>query len=273
MGKIKKFVTIAVSLFAFTTTLSGCEKIKQTSNQPHRPKIIIGCDQYPPFNYLNEDGIPTGIDMDLASEAFGRMGYDVEIDYIEWEKKKNLLESGQIDCIWDCFTMKGRIEDYRWAGPYMVSNQVVAVNENSDIYTLQDLAGKNVAVQTTTKPEEIFLHDEDERIPQLGNLICLEHRELIFTFLGKGYADAIAAHETSIIQNMKDYDSKFRILEEPLMTVGIGVAFAKNDTRGLDEKLNQTLEEMRMDGTSEKIIGKYLENPEKYLEVDQLEEQ
>lgn len=273
MGKIKKFVTIAVSLFAFSTTLSGCEKIKQTSNQPHRSKIIIGCDQYPPFNYLNEDGIPTGIDMDLASEAFGRMGYDVEIDYIEWEKKKDLLESGQIDCIWDCFTMKGRQDDYQWAGPYMVSNQVVAVNESSDIYTLQDLAGKNVAVQTTTKPEEIFLHDEDERIPQLGNLICLEHRELIFTFLGKGYADAIAAHETSIIQNMKDYDSKFRILEEPLMTVGIGVAFAKNDTRGLDEKLNQTLEEMRMDGTSEKIIGKYLENPEKYLEVDQLEEQ
>ena len=28
----------------------------------------------------------------------------------------------------------------------------------------------------------------------------------------------------------------------------------------------------RNDGTSEKIIGKYLENPEKYLEVDQLEE-
>ena len=71
---------------------------------------------------------------------------------------------------------------------------------------------------------------------------------------------------------MKDYDSEFRILEEPLMTVGIGVAFAKNDTRGLAEELNQVLEEMRNDGTSEKIIGKYLENPEKYLEVGQLEE-
>ena len=146
------------------------------------------------------------------------------------------------------------------------------MNESSDIYTLQDLEGKNLAVQTTTKPEEIFLKREDERIPKLGNLICLEHRELIFTFLGKGYADAIAAHETSIIQNMKDYDSEFRILEEPLMTVGIGVAFAKNDTRGLAEELNQVLEEMRNDGTSEKIIGKYLENPEKYLEVGQLEE-
>ena len=30
------------------------------------------------------------------------------------------------------------------------------------------------------------------------------------------------------------------------------------------------LEEMRRDGTSRKIIGKYLDDPEKYLEVDDL---
>lgn len=72
---------------------------------------------------------------------------------------------------------------------------------------------------------------------------------------------------------MKDYDVKFRILDEPLMTVGIGVAFSKNETRDLPEKLEQTLDEMKEDGTSAKIIGKYLDNPEKYLEVDQLEEE
>ena len=37
--------------------------------------------------------------------------------------------------------------------------------------------------------------------------------------------------------------------------------------------LEQTLDEMREDGTSAKIIGKYLDDPEKYLEVDQLEEE
>ena len=57
------------------------------------------------------------------------------------------------------------------------------------------------------------------------------------------------------------------------MTVGIGVAFSKNETRDLPEKLGQTLDEMREDGTSAKIIGKYLDDPEKYLEVDQLEEE
>ena len=129
----------------------------------------------------------------------------------------------------------------------------------------------NVAVQSTTKPEDIFLKRTDERIPKLANLISLGHRELIYTFLGKGYVDAVAAHEESIVQYMKDYDTNFRILEEPLMTVGIGVAFAKNDDRGICEELDQVLEEMRQDGTSLKIIGKYLDDPEKYLEVDGFE--
>ena len=147
---------------------------------------------------------------------------------------------------------------------------MVAVNENSDIYKLSDLEGKNLAVQSTTKPESIFLNRTDERIPKLGNLISLGHRELIYTFLGKGYVDAVAAHEESIVQYRKDYDASFRILEEPLMITGIGVAFAKEDDRGICEQMGQTLEEMRLDGTSLKIIEKYLDDPQKYLEVDDL---
>ena len=203
-------------------------------------------------------------------EAFGRMGYKIEIIPISWEQKKKLLENGEIDCIMGCFSMEGRLDDYRWAGPYIASRQVVAVNESSDIYKLSDLEGKNLAVQSTTKPEGIFLNRTDERIPKLGNLISLGHRELIYTFLGKGYVDAVAAHEESIVQYMKDYDASFRILEEPLMITGIGVAFAKEDDRGICEQMDQTLEEMRQDGTSLKIIEKYLDDPQKYLEVDDL---
>ena len=124
------------------------------------------------------------------------------------------------------------------------------------------------AVQSTTKPESIFLNQTDERIPKLGNLIILGHRELIYTFLGKGYVDAVAAHEESVVQYMKDYDASFRILEEPLMITGIGVAFAKEDDRGICEQMGQTQEEMRLDGTSLKIIEKYLDDPQKYLEVE-----
>ena len=251
-------------------TLAGCKNTDNTKEETEKPVITLGSDNYPPYNYLNEDGVPTGIDVELATEAFKRMGYQVEVVQINWEKKKELVESGEIDCIMGCFSMEGRLDDYRWAGPYIASRQVVAVNENSEIYKLSDLEGKNLAVQSTTKPESIFLNRTDERIPKLGNLISLGHRELIYTFLGKGYVDAVAAHEESIVQYRKDYDASFRILEEPLMITGIGVAFAKEDDRGICEQMGQTLEEMRLDGTSLKIIEKYLDDPQKYLEVDDL---
>ena len=251
-------------------TLAGCKNTDNTKEESEKPVITLGSDSYPPYNYLNEDGVPTGIDVELATEAFKRMGYQVNVVQINWEEKKELVERGKIDCIMGCFSMEGRLNDYRWAGPYIASRQVVAVNEDSEIYKLSDLEGKKLAVQSTTKPEGIFLDRLDKRIHKLGNLISLGHRELIYTFLRKGYVDAVAAHEESIVQYMKDYDIDFRILEESLMITGIGVAFAKDDDRGICEQMSRTLEEMRQDGTSLKIIEKYLDDPQKYLEVDDL---
>ena len=170
-------------------------------------QLVVGSDTYPPYIYLNNDGVPTGIDVEIATEAFRRMGYAARFETIDWEQKTNLVESGAIDCIWGCFSMDGREEAYRWAGPYMVSRQVVAV-------------------------------------------------------------DAIASHETTILQYMKDNAVDFRILEEPLLVTGLGIAFARNDTRGLDSQLTDTLAQMRADGTLERIIGRYLENAAQYLEVD-----
>lgn len=262
--KGKRIIQSVLSLSLLICLLSGCKTSDLELDESNLPVITLGSDNYPPYNYLNEDGNPTGIDVDLAREAFKRLGYRVEVVSIDWEKNKELLESGKIDCVMACFSMEGRLDDYKWAGPYIASRQVIAVNEDSDIHTLDDLRGKNVAVQSTTKPEGILLNGNYN----VGNLISLNHRELIFTFLQKGYVDAIGAHEESIIQYMKDDNAHFRILEEPLMRVGVGVAFSKNDKRNLCEKLDQTLNKMRKDGTSKKIIGKYLSNPEKYLEVD-----
>lgn len=235
------------------------------------PQIIVGSDDYPPFNYSDENGQPTGIDVDLAKEAFGRMGYRAVFRQINWEEKKEMLDAGEIDCVWGSFSMDGREEEYNWAGPYMVSRQVVAVNESSDIYTLKDLEGKRVAVQSTTKPEEIFGNHEDSRIPNIKDLFSMQNRELIYPFLSKGYVDAVAAHETAILQYMKDYNLQYRVLEEPLLTVGLGVAFNKEDKREIAETLTETFKEMRADGSAEKIISNYLDGAEKYLEVDAYE--
>ena len=275
MKKYRRGLRLAACLLALATCavlLCSClHPGKADSYTAAMPVIVVGSDNYPPFIYLNNDSTPTGIDVDIATEAFARIGYAVRFEIIDWEQKTNLVESGAIDCIWGCFSMDGREQLYRWVGPYMVSRQVVAVNADSGIETLADLAGKTMMVQSTTKPEEIFLGGTDPRIPQFGELLSAEDRSVQYAMLNCGYVDAIAAHETAILQYMQDCNANFRILEEPLLVTGIGVAFALNDTRGLDEKLTETFAAMRADGTMKQIVGKYLPDPEKYLEVDALE--
>ena len=249
--------------------LSGCAAPagSDSPNEDALPVITVGSDNYPPFNYQDTSGHPTGIDVDLATEAFRRMGYRAQFVTIDWEEKKNLVESGAIDCIWGGFSINGREDQYLWTQPYMYSRQVVAVRKDSGIYSLSDLAGKCIAVQSTTKPEELFLSHTDPRIPTPDEVFSLQNRELLYPYLSKGYADAIAAHETAILQCMADYGLELRILDEPLLSVGLGVAFARSDDQGLAQKLSRTFSQMRDDGTTQQILGKYLENPQKYMEA------
>ena len=260
------------TLLAASTALGGLTACGGTdAKNSGLPQILIGSDTYPPYIYLNNDGTPAGIDVEIATEAFRRMGYAARFEVIDWEQKTALVENGAIDCIWGCFSMQGRETLYRWAGPYMVSRQVVAVNADSSIQSLSDLAGKPVMVQSPSKPEGIFLSGSDPRIPQTVEVFSIEDRSVQYAMLACGYVDAIAAHETAILQYMKDNNAVFRILEEPLLVTGLGVAFAKNDSRGLDHQLNDTFAQMREDGTLERIVGKYLEHASQYLEVDTID--
>ena len=43
------------------------------------------------------------------------------------------LDAGNIDCIWNGFTMTGRENDYEWTTPYMANSQVFVVAKDSGI--------------------------------------------------------------------------------------------------------------------------------------------
>lgn len=264
----RKIFLVGGIIAAAAVIMSGCQTktaSEQTGAEDDRPHIMVGCDDYTPFSYMDVDGNVTGIDVELAREAFDRIGYQADFTFINWEDKKKLLKDGSIDCVWSSFTMDGRETEYKWAGPYMKSKQVVAVNIDSDIYTLNDLEGKTVAVQSTTKPEDLF-RSHEAGLPELRKIISVKNRDVLFTFLSKGYVDAIAAHDTSIVQFSEDFDMEYRILEEPLLNVNLGVAFDLDDDRGIDEQLSQAIKEMRKDGTIEDIVSEYLPGADRYLE-------
>lgn len=270
MNNIKRKISISFIIYMFIAVLCGCRDNQYDVNANEGvqlKEIIIGSDIQPPFNYVDSDGNPTGIDVELATEAFRRMGYKAVFVNINWDDKQELLSSHTIDCVWGSFSMNGREDKYRWAGPYMKSRIVIAVNKDSNIYTIEDLWDKTVAVQAASKPEEMFLNMADSKIPRIRSLLSMKNRELTYPMLSKGYADALAVNEVIINQYMKDYNMQFRILEESLDTVGLGVAFDKNDTRGIDRRLTDILINMHDDGTEKEILEKYVEDTDKYLEV------
>lgn len=220
--------------------------------------------------YSNEYGDIVGLDVDILTEALGRIGYKPKYQLIDWEKKKELLASGELDCVMGSFSMTGREGEYRWAGPYLASRQVVAVDPESDIYTLADLEGRVVAVQSTTKPESILLNHTNENVPQIKELYSFSDRSYLNPALVEGLVDAIAAHESSLLTYEKDYGVTYRILSEPLLEVGLGTAFDINDTRGIDVKLTHAYQEMLADGTMERLVSKYFDDPSPFLNMEGL---
>lgn len=78
-------------------------------------------------------------------------------------------------------------------------------------------------MQSTTKPEDI-IRSHNGTLPELKKVSSVQKRELIFILTSKDYVDALAAHDTSVEQFMSESGLNFRILDEPLLTVGLGVA-------------------------------------------------
>lgn len=92
-------------------------------------------------------------------------------------ERSKLLREGAIDCIWCCFTMDGREEEYQLAGPYLYTRRVFVVKKDSDIRELSDLVGKTIALQAGSIAGVRILVVED-------NELNMEIAEYMFTERG-----------------------------------------------------------------------------------------
>lgn len=242
---------------------SGCASRKETE----LPKLVIGCDTLRPYSYADEDGEPAGMDVDLAKEACKRMGYEPEFVFIDWDERDTLLENGEIDCLWSCFSMEGQEDSYAWVGPYMYSRQVVAVKEDSQIEHLDDLKDKRVAVRVGAKAEAILLRQEesDTSIPNVQNVFSLDNMSDVVTALRNDYVDACAGYAAALRYQLQTDGVDYRFLEEDLSYAKLGVAFEKNSNSSIRQILSDTLDAMQEDGTTEQILKNYGVDTDKVL--------
>ena len=243
----KKLLGLLLVLFI----VCGCQK-KETTELT---KIVVGIDNFEPYSYIGSDGQYTGVDVELARACFNRLGYEPDFVFIEWTNKDTLLENGDIDCIWSCFSMNGREDKYDWAGPYLYSRQVILVRNNSEIFKLADLANKRIGVQATTKGEDLMLHKIESSIPSLRIVNSFSSTEDLFSAIRKNYVDAICGHEALL--NKLAIEDDFRLLDDSPYLSKLGVAFLKDKDNDFVKSVNDTLMEMIADGSVTDIVLKY----------------
>ena len=113
-----------------------------------RTTFTVGFDaEYPPYGYMGADGEYTGFDLDLAQAVCDIYNWELVKTPIDWDTKDVILNAGQIDCIWNGFTMTGREDSYTFSVPYIDNSIVVVTLGNSGINSLADLKDKTVVAQ------------------------------------------------------------------------------------------------------------------------------
>ena len=218
--------------------------------------LIVGFDQdFPPMGFVGDDGEYTGFDLELAQEVAKRLGLEYKAQPIAWDSKDMELESGNIDCIWNGFTMTGREDDYTWTEPYMANQQVFVVANDSDINSQADLAGKIVEVQADSSAEAA-LKEAPELTATFKELLTTADYNTAFMDLEQGAVDAIAMDVIVAGYQIQQRNADFKILDDSLSEEEYGVGFKKGNTE-LRDKVQSTLEEMAEDGTSQEVSKKW----------------
>ena len=267
---MKKFKSVSAILLVLTMVLSlmacGAKKeaaatTTETTNASAK-KFVVGFDaEYPPYGYLAADGKSyEGFDLDLAQEFAKRAGYEFVAQPIDWDSKDLELNSGNIDCIWNGFTVTGRENDYTWTFPYVDNSIVLVVSANSTIEKKADLADKVVMAQAGSSALTALTDEEDKENFELAKSFkafeqCADYNTG-FMNLESGIIDCLAVDIGVAKFKLNSDNGKFKQLSEKLSSEQYAIGFKKGNT-ALRDEVQKVVSEMWKDGTFMKIADKY----------------
>ena len=218
--------------------------------------FVLGLDDsFQPYGYRNEDNEIVGYDIDLAKEVCSRLGVELKCQPIDWNAKEMELNTGNIDCIWNGFTItEERLNAMAFTEAYVDNSQIVAVKADSEIKTLADLAGKVVGLQAGSSASEAL--DETGNVKaSLKTIVEFKENLTALMDLEQGGVDAVVL-DIGVAQKAIENGRSFRILDESLASEKYGVGFRKNDLK-LRDAVQNALEQMVSDGTMLKIDEKW----------------
>ena len=256
---MKKNILLGIIMGSMSFSLLACSK-QEIKSVMDKDEITVGLDDaFAPMGFKNESGEIVGFDVDLAKEVGQRLDKEVIFQPIDWSMKESELNSGNIDFIWNGYTItEERKEKVDFSEAYLNNKQVIVTLATADINAKSDLAGKKVGAQSESSAIEAM--EKDMELYESfngGEAITFEDNNQALMDLEAGRIDAVVADEILVKYYIKlKGEDKFKVLTEDFGSEEYGVGIRKGDIETV-EAVNNAFEEMKKDGKMSEISQKW----------------
>jgi len=260
---LKKIISMLVMSMLIIGILAACGGAKEESaneggNKDSDAKVLkmATSADYAPFEYIDtakgEDII--GLDIDIAKAITEKLGYELEIQDMDFGGLISSLQNGQADFVMAAMSATDeRKESVDFSDTYYTSKHVIVSKKGSGIKSVDQLKGKKVGAQLGSIQEEKakelaestgFSYESRNRVPELIQEILAGRLDaaIIEDTVAKGYLEEAKDVEGTTIE---DADG------------GYAIAFPKDSE--LKEEFNTELKKMIENGEVDKIVKKWFD--------------
>ena len=256
---MKKILSILVVVVLAGAIMTGCGSKAKTGMEgiTERGKMIVGLDDsFPPMGFRDENNEIVGFDIDLAREVGNHLGVEVEFRPVVWETIGMSLNNGDIDMIWNGYTISdARKKEVTFSDPYLKNQQIIVVGPDSDIASKADLAGKTIAIQAGSTSQDA-LEKDVEVFESLKEIRKFENNVDALLDLKVGRVEAVVVDSVVGRYYMAIHPEDYFVVDDSFKDEFYGIGMRKEDGTFVSA-INKALKEMGQDGSAEKISNKW----------------
>jgi polar amino acid transport system substrate-binding protein len=229
-----------------TTTESGAELISEGTLTicTHLP--------YEPFEFT-DGGEVVGFDPDVLKIAADAEGWDTEVVDISWETivSGEALNTGECDVATGAMTINDEREAVMdFSDPYFEATQALLTKTGSGISSLEDLAGKTVAVQDGTTGADYVR----ENAPKDTEIISFEDATLMQQAVKTGKADA-GVNDNGLLNYFVSQNPDVEVTYEFKTNESYGFSVKKDSNDDLLKVINDAIASDKYDQVYEEWFG------------------
>ena len=216
-------------------------------------KLIMSTNAaFPPYEMTTDSGEFEGIDIETAQAIADKLGLELQIDDMDFDAALLAVQQGKSDMVMAGVTVTDERQNVMdFTDSYATGIQSIIVKEDSDIASVDDLAGKKIGTQRGTTG---YLYCSDDFGDE--NVVAYDNGLTAVQMLNNGQVDCVVI-DNAPAKEFIAANPGLKLLDTAYVEESYAIGVGKANTE-LKDAINTALEELKADGTLQAIVDKYI---------------